>query len=451
MRLWTRRSLVRISGHWFVMVSFAAGVVETALLHTWLWPPNRTYSSSGSEISLQILPKGSRLLVQWNPRSLAVLQGYSGLLTVQDGGRQVRVPLDRRQLRTGTTSYTPTSEWAEFRLEIYRDGNHYFGEAMALATGLKAKENAVRMDTVLVHEVPRPNSKALPLPLSAASSGLERLEARPSGGYTISPGVEEPQLRELARSTLLSATNTRTPAFVEESPPGINPAQNKTALPFRVGHPEQPSPKGDSGRLQEVAQPDFAVLPLPLSAASSDRSERLEARPSPGSTIPPRAEDPQLRELAQPTLFAATNSSGPAFVDEIPASINSAQNRTAVIFPVNSKQSPVAEVPLNGSKVGKLSVRTYDGIILDAACDTLTDAGAPDEPHKHCAVSAATAMFAIRLENGQTLRFDSVGNLRAQNAKLKNQWVAKTFAGKKIHAKVTGAIAGDDLIVLSIE
>jgi hypothetical protein len=430
MRRWTRRGLVRISKYWFVMVSFAVGVAATVVLHNWFWSPHQTNPSfSGSEIDLQIVPKGTRLLVQWNPQSLAVLQGYSGLLMVQDGGRQVRVPLDRQQLRAGNTSYTPTNEWAEFRLEIYRDGNHYSGEAMALATGLKAKD-AVPADTPLVQAVPRPRGST----------------------SQFAPGVETRQLREFAPPTLFAATNTSTSAILEESPPNINPARNKTALNFFLDDPEHPSPKAGNGLLQDVLRPNSEPIPLPVSATSPDRSERLGTRSSRGSTISPGVESPQLREFSRPPLSAATNSSAPATVEEIPASIKPAQNSTAVIFPtVDSKHpSPVSEVPLPRSEVGKLTIRTYDGTILDAACDTLTEVRVPNE-HQYCAVSAATAMFAIRLGDGQTLQFDSVGNLRAQNAKIKNQWVAKTIAGKKIHATVTGVIAGKDLIVLSVE
>jgi hypothetical protein len=338
---------------------------------------------------------------------------------VQDGGRQVRVPLDRQQLRAGSTSYTPTSEWAEFRLEIYRDGNHYSGEAMALATGLKAKEV---------------------------------IPARSSRGSTISPGVDHPQLREFSYPTLFAATNTSAPAIVEESPPGIKLAQNETKVIFSPDAPENPGPKVDNGLLQDVPRPNSEERPLPLGAASSDRSERLGARPSGGSMISPGVNNPQLRGFSGPTPLAAINTGAPAIVEESPAGIKPAQNSTAVIFPpVDSKyRSPVAEAPLPQNKVGKSTIRTYGGIILDAACNTPTEIRAPDE-HQYCAVSAATATFAIRLGDGQTLRFDSVGNLRAQNAKVKNQWVAKTLAGKKIHATVTGIIAGENLVVLSVE
>ncbi len=377
MRRWTPRGLLRIGRHWFVIVSFAAGVAVTVLLHTWLWPPHRTNSSfSGSEIDLRILPQGDRLFVQWDPRSSAVLQGYSGLLTVQDGRRQVHVPLDRQQLREGNIFYTPKSEWAEFRLEIYRDGNHYSGEAMALATGRKPKEKAVPVDTAVLHVVPRPASQALPSPLPAASSdSSDRLGDPPSGGSTISL-VENPQLREFSRPAPSAATSTGTATIVEAIPPDINLAQEKTAPVFPLDRPEHPSPAADHGLLQAAPRPNAEAHALPV--------------------------------------------------------------------------HPVAEAPLPQTTVGKLTVRTYDGIILDAACDKLTEVRAPDE-RQNCAVSAATAAFAIRLGDGRTLRFDSVGNLRAQDAKIKNQWVAKTVAGKSIHATVTAVMAGDDLIVLSIQ
>jgi hypothetical protein len=354
MRRWTRRGLMLISGHWFVIVSFAAGVAETALVHNWLWPPHQTSPSfSGDEISLQIFPKGTQLLVQWNPQSLPVLRGYSGLLTVQDGERQVRVPLDRSQLQAGSTSYAPISEWAEFHLEIYRDGNHYSGESIALATGVRAREEAIPADRILVHATPRQNFEKPPLPQSAVfSNPSELLGARPLRGSTISRRVEKPKLREFSRSTLLAATNLSAAAIVEESPPGIN-------------------------------------------------------------------------------------------LD---------QNHAAVIFPFDSEHPvPVPEVPSPSSRIGKLTIRTYDGIIVDAVCDTAAEVNVTDDRYKHCAPSAATEMFAIRLGDGQTLRFDSVGNLRAQSPRIKNRWIAKAVAGKKVRAKVTGAIAGDDFIVVSIE
>jgi hypothetical protein len=55
---------------------------------------------------------------------------------VRDGARQLQIPLDRHQLETGSTVYYPESGWVEVRLEVYRDGAHFTGETVAMATGL---------------------------------------------------------------------------------------------------------------------------------------------------------------------------------------------------------------------------------------------------------------------------------------------------------------------------
>jgi hypothetical protein len=57
----------------------------------------------------------------------------------------------------------------------------------------------------------------------------------------------------------------------------------------------------------------------------------------------------------------------------------------------------------------------------------------------------------MKLNDGRTVKFDLVGNQRAQDA-LKNdkRWSKDLQAGKPIHATVSGALSGDKLIVSSI-
>lgn len=97
--------------------------------------PNLTEANSG--VHLELHSTGSAVKVQWNPASPAVAQGFSGILTVRDGARQLQIPLDRRQLTAGSTVYYPESGWVEVRLEVYRDGTHFTGETVAMATGVK--------------------------------------------------------------------------------------------------------------------------------------------------------------------------------------------------------------------------------------------------------------------------------------------------------------------------
>ena len=57
----------------------------------------------------------------------------------------------------------------------------------------------------------------------------------------------------------------------------------------------------------------------------------------------------------------------------------------------------------------------------------------------------------MKLDDGRTVRFDLVGQQRAQDA-LKNEkhWSKDLAAGKPIHAKVIGVMSGEKLIVSSI-
>lgn len=102
-------------------------------------PTRPTVTDANSGIHLQLHPTGSALKVEWNPASSPVAQGFSGILTVRDGARQLQIPLDRHQLETGNTVYYPESGWVEVKLEVYRDGIHFTGETVAMATGLPTR------------------------------------------------------------------------------------------------------------------------------------------------------------------------------------------------------------------------------------------------------------------------------------------------------------------------
>ena len=68
-----------------------------------------------------------------------------------------------------------------------------------------------------------------------------------------------------------------------------------------------------------------------------------------------------------------------------------------------------------------------------------------------CPVSASSSQLGMKLEDGKTVRFDLVGNQRAQDL-LKNdkRWSKDISANKPIRAKVSGVLNGDKLIVAAI-
>lgn len=110
---------------------------------------------------------------------------------------------------------------------------------------------------------------------------------------------------------------------------------------------------------------------------------------------------------------------------------------------------------------------TFKGVLLDMSCSSHTtpDAGgtkpasdqsntanrSASDSESSCPVTANSSELGMKLDDGKTVRFDLVGNQRAQDA-LKNdkRWSKDISDNKPIHAKVSGVLNGDKLIVSSI-
>jgi hypothetical protein len=129
-----------------------------------------------------------------------------------------------------------------------------------------------------------------------------------------------------------------------------------------------------------------------------------------------------------------------------------------------------------------MKTQNYSGTLADAACatggaatpaaaasSTASDAAASSATEKpkttagdanrattsdqgqSCSVSASTSQFALKLKDGQIVKFDDVGNLRALEAlKSKKKWSDDAASQKPIHASASGVLNGDRLTVLSI-
>ena len=68
----------------------------------------------------------------------------------------------------------------------------------------------------------------------------------------------------------------------------------------------------------------------------------------------------------------------------------------------------------------------------------------------NCAISASTTQFALKTKDGQIVRFDDVGNSRAQEAmKTHKNW--SNNSGKDVHVTVSGVQDGDKMTVVSIK
>ena len=67
-------------------------------------------------------------------------------------------------------------------------------------------------------------------------------------------------------------------------------------------------------------------------------------------------------------------------------------------------------------------------------------------------MAATTSQFALKTKDGNTVRFDDVGNVGVQEAmKTHKKWSDSASASKAIHVKANGVLNGDKLTVVSID
>jgi hypothetical protein len=172
----------------------------------------------------------------------------------------------------------------------------------------------------------------------------------------------------------------------------------------------------------------------PTSISSRERSRSSESTDS--------VERPGLRTFSPPAPLVRTSSSLPASLDQPPVALESNTNKIEVFSLLGP---PLAPPPtgetLPASNSREMTIQTYTGMVVDAVC-------ARRATDNSCGVSPTTALFALRLQDGRILPFDSIGNDRVRNRKKK--WVATASSGRPIQAKVSGTVLGDKLIVVSI-
>jgi hypothetical protein len=213
----------------------------------------------------------------------------------------------------------------------------------------------------------------------------------------------------------------------QESVIGLLPERNDTQLvPTEVQNSESSNP----------------IQPTSISSSN--------ARSRSGESTHP-AERQRLRVFSPPALFVGTNSIRPPNLDQPPVALESNTDKNEVVSLLGPPLPQATDETLHESETREMKSQTYTGIVVDAMCAThAVTAAPPGPPDDRCDVSPATTLFALRLQNGRILQFDSVGNDRVQNANRKNKWVETASSGKPVHAKVSGSLLGDKLIVVSI-
>jgi hypothetical protein len=145
-------------------------------------------------------------------------------------------------------------------------------------------------------------------------------------------------------------------------------------------------------------------------------------------------------------------------------------NPPAQETPQTNAQAAGKTAAAASTALNEMKTTTFKGVLVDMACASHTSASAdatpaagsatqPSDPAKAtasdsaagCPVSANSSELGMKLDDGKTVRFDMVGNQRAQDAlKSDKRWSKYISANKPIHATVSGVLNGDKLIVASI-
>jgi hypothetical protein len=133
-----------------------------------------------------------------------------------------------------------------------------------------------------------------------------------------------------------------------------------------------------------------------------------------------------------------------------------AQSKPAATNP--ETQTPAKKDSKSADALPELKTQMYSGTLMDASCagastaSTAADRSAGSGSSQSCSVSSSTNQFALKTKDGNTVRFDDVGNARVQEAmKMNKKWSESASSSKPIRVKASGVMSGDKLTVLSVD
>jgi hypothetical protein len=210
-------------------------------------------TTPAAELGLKARRSDQSVTVSWNHSSPAVMQAALGVLTIQDGDSQKQLRFDPVQLRASNVVYVPQTPRVQFRLEVFRDRDHFSGEAVSIDTGLTASlarpaktESAERV-IVSRADPPTPQERARTQPGNAAVRNPDpparplsaRLQFRPVEASPVSKTAPAglPQPPSASPAEVSSPVGSAPPIL---GPPRVAPPSQPATAP--AASPSPPSP-----------------------------------------------------------------------------------------------------------------------------------------------------------------------------------------------------------------
>jgi hypothetical protein len=125
------------------------------------------------------------------------------------------------------------------------------------------------------------------------------------------------------------------------------------------------------------------------------------------------------------------------------------------------------------SSLPEMKTQIYSGTLMDVSCagsgsapaatsstsstasststSSSADRSTGSNASQSCGVSTSTTQFALKMKDGNTVKFDDVGNARVQEAmKTRKKWSESASASKPIRVKASGVLNSDTLTVVSV-
>ena len=401
---WQER-LGRLHLTWFALgLTSVLMVTAPVIYRVWrhanvrLVPQAVSVQPSTSELLLKLSRETSNALrLSWNRDSLAVRNAVGGVLLISDGGRPVRVDLDKKLLSQGSIVYFPTSGDVDFRVEVSTNG-------IGVSESVRAVAPVPVVPVPMAPQQPPPEwTPLLPLPTEQPETHAE--ESVPRVEQTRNP--PELPLQEAAGKGH-SLAMTQRDEFVAQvpakhfHPPALKAtaglAGSTSALVLGPPPVHAPSPVGTIPDV--LARRSYIVATVAYEPVEPSTLERIVHRiPGlgrferlPGDEnkgfVPPRPRD----EIS----FLASTANGRDLLEKTPIALKIRLNESGKICNVQllpgSKNNPAASLAVRASLTWQFVPALWKGkAVASELIVRLTFAGSSGSASIHTPPSPGTA------------------------------------------------------------
>jgi TonB family protein len=236
---------------WVVAVVFvlAAGVIF-ASFYSGVPSALLPGSASGRAIAdnaplgVQVERREHSLLVRWNPRSPGVQGATRAILHVDDGSQHRTIQLDNAELTNGSVLYTPSSNFAMFRLEVFDTK----GSAISQSLGVGDGSNAARIPpdlrpgaletapaTKTIQADPKSEARSRRMAAGPVQTGKPSTSTSVAAKQTPPPKIHLPTAGNLPALPVALRIPSR--------PPDFTPVTSDTTEAKTLGHPPREGPR----------------------------------------------------------------------------------------------------------------------------------------------------------------------------------------------------------------